>query len=1178
MKFLSKITGAVVALAIVLSLGLANPFGTVSAASSTYQPPAVGEWLTISKDYISEYEYEDVIDAEHKIRLPDVDFSGGILFTEVRDSAFRVIGSDDEYGSSVNENSGILWDNTGFFNYFELPAGRIGTFTVNYSVTAANQVKTSQSITIKINGITPRFNFNTNSEHILPIKTIPGKLITLPWPEILDPEGEPVPGNPKPIINVKKPSHDNQDLELDTDGFLTFTPAPDVFGKYVVTYSYAAVGTESIRFFHDISVVSDQLYKPAPGANSDIKLAMTLASAMPGTASLGVETTLPLATGRNTLANDERINVHTKVEVQNHTANTTAVDITDKFTETGFKYTFPTAGNYLVTYVITDFFKNTAEQSFFIRDVRDNISPTVKVVDFSAFTQTVIAVDDGKGGTVDKLTELNGKPIDEWELDDFEDASWLIPSRIGLVEDAGDPQVLGPTITLPGIFAKDNVDPHSELKLIRELVRKTGGTVHQLDSGKNSWDEVTHPFKPGDEGEWIIRYKAYDTVANNLPSTREFSIIVDSDKYEDRLAPVIEFTGVPSQKRHGDKFTVRKPSVADYLTTDRLEIADARVFVVTEFFFNDDEDSAEKAQELESDKSLFEFKIPSKFIHSENGEEPVTKMTIRVTAIDDAGNKATLPRHVTVIDTTSDTGAPIVVTKAGVERPLETGETHSLTDYILGADELIPSNLDQNKNIKLPELSFLDTVPAAMGIELDPNINVKVVVTDVFGAVVPVTAVNSSISHLVDTVVAGKGTVRTIQNLQFFAATAGLYTITYTANDTAGNIFCFAYNFGVANRTPPAINPENIKPTAEWGDLIDIKGIIVTTNGDLMDFDMVFGTPDGNIETGELDGTINGGDDWDDETVVVSVSNDKVVPRFDMTSLVAETGTYTIRYWAKDADNNITSNYVERLVVAADTIAPAISILDGGPDRSHPFTVNGTTENDITIPGFASMSDAGSGVDENSTKIVVKYRDSSSALATFTSNLASHKFRATRNGVLDITYSVADKAGNVASLSFEMVVGKITQPLIQINNMDRNAPNNVNKPIGTELSINRNDLKLIDDGVTQDHTRITITVTLDGATVTPDATSDTTTVKFTFNSAGKVRITYSATDDAGNKAEPREFTFTISDEPNNPVMPTVIWGTILLVVSLLALGGVIFYFVKPVRGSKGEGKPKSKKE
>ena len=81
---------------------------------------------------------------------------------------------------------------------------------------------------------------------------------------------------------------------------------------------------------------------------------------------------------------------------------------------------------------------------------------------------------------------------------------------------------------------------------------------------------------------------------------------------------------------------------------------------------------------------------------------------------------------------------------------------------------------------------------------------------------------------------------------------------------------------------------------------------------------------------------------------------------------------------------------------------------------------------------------------------------------------------------------------------------------------------------------------------------------------------------FKIEKAGSYVLTFRITDDAGNTTT-RTLEFTVSEPSSAPVISTAVWGTVLIIVSLLILGGVIYFFIKPSKTKVKDTKTKSTK-
>ena len=69
------------------------------------------------------------------------------------------------------------------------------------------------------------------------------------------------------------------------------------------------------------------------------------------------------------------------------------------------------------------------------------------------------------------------------------------------------------------------------------------------------------------------------------------------------------------------------------------------------------------------------------------------------------------------------------------------------------------------------------------------------------------------------------------------------------------------------------------------------------------------------------------------------------------------------------------------------------------------------------------------------------------------------------------------------------------------------------------------------------------------------------TFKYTLKDAGTYSLTIKATDKAGHTTT-YSRTITASAEEHDSIFSNEVVGIILIIVSLLILGGVVFYFIK----------------
>ena len=131
--------------------------------------------------------------------------------------------------------------------------------------------------------------------------------------------------------------------------------------------------------------------------------------------------------------------------------------------------------------------------------------------------------------------------------------------------------------------------------------------------------------------------------------------------------------------------------------------------------------------------------------------------------------------------------------------------------------------------------------------------------------------------------------------------------------------------------------------------------------------------------------------------------------------------------------------------------------------------------------------------------------------------------------------------------------------------------------VGGKLKIDLSNVEILNDSLDSDD--LTITITRDGTSI--DFTRDTENrdlIEIDVDTAGTYVVTFDVKDAAGNQAEQVVKTFTVGSDASTPVNTSTIWGTVLIVVSLIVLGLVIFFFVKPSKSKSANTVKTNKKD
>lgn len=346
-------------------------------------------------------------------------------------------------------------------------------------------------------------------------------------------------------------------------------------------------------------------------------------------------------------------------------------------------------------------------------------------------------------------------------------------------------------------------------------------------------------------------------------------------------------------------------------------------------------------------------------------------------------------------------------------------------------------------------------------------------------------------------------------------STLGVYTITYTSTDTAGNTATAVRTVTVVDTTAPVITLNGSDPvTVEGGSTYTDAGVTVTDNLSTPITATASGTVDvftvGSyvITYNAVDGSGNAATPVtrtvnvvDTTAPVINVigqnpntvtlnnvyvdSGATAADLIDGVLTVSTTGTvdtstlgsYTLTYTATDLNGNSASSTRTVIVIPPDTTAPIITVLGTNP---------------ITIEGGTTYVDAGA-----------------TALDNVSGNLTSsivtvNNVNANAVGSYTVTYDVTDGAGNAATQGVRNVtVQDTTAPILTVN-----GTNPMTLHTGdtyTELGATATDA--VDQAVV---------VVVGGDTVTTTATS-------TFI------VSYTATDASGNAATPVSRTVYVVD-------------------------------------------------
>lgn len=964
------------------------------------------------------------------------------------------------------------------------------------------------------------FSFPTNTSKIIPSKIAPATKVVFPNPKVLDSEGEEITGA---VIDMKLVNAEAPDVALDLiteEGHKAYTFANA--GTYVMTYSYGGTeGTGTKKITETYEIVVEEGYE------TEQEISYTLKSSMPTSASQGVEVTLPQVIGKD--AQNNTINVYTSIKVENVDG-----EIRTEMVVNDFKFVPTLAGNYEITYTVSDFYGNKTEHTYFISDVTNNIAPKARVVANYAVSPSGV--------------------VDEDTLVDVDDT---IPTRIAA----------GTTLSIPAIFGKDNVEAYKDLKLTRRI--KKGSTViANLDDTTvpeyaNNKPNEAADFTFEDAGTYTIIYTANNGTNTTPESQKSFTIIVEAG-FLDTVVPTVTVTdfvfdedsNVLYSVKPNQKILVAYPSVVDYVDpTDpsNEDVADKsptlKAFMCLTSEYDDVKTAVENAMTADPtltliqaiEKVLSEINIASlsELELNEDGDyfqgtvpaAATGSMTIMYIAQDDSERMelyfSSMDDHVVKtieVINTNDVVAPT---------------------FINDFDNLDVITADQYETVELKFFN-VDTgeydLITAKDTE-DKNLQVYIVVTGPNGEVITLSDNERNVVAL------GSGSTATA-TAKFNANLAGEYVVNYIAVDAGNNYTSYATTITVASKSTPSVVLSNYQTTQELGKVI-IPQAFAYLDGELQD------------------------SSWISTTVIGDITkNNEVI---------------TVKYVATNPNTNISSEEVTAVFTVKDTIAPTIEFDEEMPLYAKLIVKEGSEPIEyepIDVVAF-TVNDNGTGVDLSTIKItakdnkgnIVKLIDADNNEVTeIVGDSSACKFIPTGDGKYTITFTAKDMAGNPVTTSKTVAVGDITPPELTIENSS-SIPTSAklsNSKYTLSLDINSETVKIIDakSGALDIDEYLSVTVTgPSGATITPDDDN----YNYTLTETGTYTIKYVAVDKADN-ATTKTFELVISAESNDGSTVTEVLGTILLILSILILAGVVWYFVKPAPKKPQTASKKDKEE
>ena len=426
-----------------------------------------------------------------------------------------------------------------------------------------------------------------------------------------------------------------------------------------------------------------------------------------------------------------------------------------------------------------------------------------------------------------------------------------------------------------------------------------------------------------------------------------------------------------------------------------------------------------------------------------------------------------------------------------------------------------------------------------------------------------------------DMPVSRNGDVVTIEDAYFTPDQKGTYKITYTSTNINDYKTVLVFNLNIKESyeslTANLLNvPANINSgSAEVGDMITIAPIDVYVSSDYLE-----------------------AQDW---SFVVKGSNTNYESDFKTFIKFNAIGEYTIQFvcnvvYAEDFDaTHLEGDLFKALkskaytIIAEDTTGPILTNEFAMDNAYFELTKgNSLTKNQrYALPVPEALD-----IDYANSKVTVKSTKTSETItlnATGVARLGDYSF--SQDDTYTITYSLTDFNGQITTKTYNVDVGDVIVPDIEIEDDIVKSTWSVNDILQVDLSkISLTDRDFDDilykdtDGnykiIKQENDPnkyyvkldITLQNTSTGSTIKSTAAYDPSNLKFEFDieEVGDYKLVVKVTKlttDTQKSTTHDNILFTVTEDESNPLTSEEVLGIVLIVISVVVLAGVIIYFV-----------------
>ena len=997
-------------------------------------------------------------------------------------------------------------------------------------------------------------------------------------------------------------------------------------------YSFKAIEGSNVIRYRLVNANNDTLYeesKKITGSNSydstKIDIGFTVNNATTK-AHLDQKTYLPLASAYDKNNSNAVVSVYTDIEVKHfvernkETGELVYEDVVVSRDSEGI-YFVPTAtGDYEITYKVKDFYGNEGYvYNYTIKDVRDDVAPTLYVVD---------SYDISKIETIkDQLKAQNYK--------------YIVPTKYNLdtVE-----------ITLPAVYAEDNsVEKFENLTISRRITSSdfkednagsiylqndTDYTVYEdvvysgykiegnefkkldgtdLEKGKVSAYKATQAAtvklekEKFDAGKYTIYYSVSDGNGNTSTWSTPLNLV---QGFNDKVAPEITYqTNQTVTVSNNEKVTLDIPTIID--DTDSELINKYFIFFPNGTLVNGNPSATPLYEEVKLNKDgKIEFNTADTVADTgysiyDIAKENSCTFTLATFSFDDfalLNNKLKKEADITafckkVVDPT--VAKP---TTGGEEKLGNVGIKTTKIAVIDGEDNVAPvilaeaktdiegkydfdtnevKSYEQNGKIYVDGVKIWDNRKGLtiVAIVRDSNGNVVQAYNTLGKTTTEEVSKNDIIvdntDPATDIVAPEDGYVYTIPGISFTAALCDSYTVTYVATDRAGSVAAYtAVLPKTVDKEAPIITGHKASTyELELGQTLSLVDIVAKDNNAT------------NIKVEA---------DCVDHSNYIHEIVDGIYEFAPQ-----QTGTYKITFDATDGTND--AEQVSITVQVKHTVKPVIKLLSESVQTTYfGDKAKASDFKEIYLPGYIVTDETSSTFGFELAELKNYSEIKITGPVTFTedaeddkykinyhkdnANNEKYSFKPTVKGTYTVTYTAWDEHNNEAE-PYEIVitVGETVPPTI---NVEKDLAELLDKEVlvGSSISIDLTKVNATDNVPRYDSegnlnetpyevkVQITdpdgkvMTVTENGAETEEEKEENKNIKTYTFETAGDYVLTFSTTDDAGNNQVYTKTIKVVAEQTKKTDVTTVV-GTILIVVSLAVLAGVIIYFAKTPKTS-----------